>query len=146
MLDALKSLIVDLTGAPRVFAPQDQRVAAAALLAHVAAADGEIAEAERERIVALISERFSLDRTDTRELVRYAVQRDREAVDFEDFANLLARTVDEAGRRELVAMMWEMARADGVVHEFEESVIWRVADRLGVRDREAFAREANRGA
>jgi len=146
MLDALKSLIVELTGAPRVFGPQDQRVAAAALLAHVAAADGEIAQSERERIVALIMQRFDLDETGARELVRFAVQRDREAVDFEDFTNLLARTVDEAGRRELVAMMWDMARADGMIHEFEESVIWRVADKLGVRDRDAFAREVNRGA
>lgn len=146
MLDALKSLIAELTGAARVFGPQDHRVAAAALLAHVAAADGEIAGAERERIIALLMDRFGLDETGARDLVRFAVQRDREAVDFEDFTNLLARTVDEPGRRDVVAMMWDMARADGEIHEFEESVIWRVADKLGVRDREAFVREANRGA
>lgn len=142
MLDALKSLMAELTGAPRTFGPQDQRVAAAALLAHVAAADGEVAEQERERIIQLMMDRFDLDETGARALIRVAVQRDREAVDFEGFATLLARTVDEAGRRDIVAMMWDMARADGVVHEFEESVIWRVAGLLGVRDSDDFARQA----
>lgn len=146
MLDTLKSLIAEVTGAARVFGPQDHRVAAAALLAHVAAADGEIVDSEHDRILSLLMDRFGLNDADARDLVRFAVQRDREAVDFEDFTNLLARSVDEPGRREIVAMMWDMARADGEVHEFEESVIWRVADKLGVRDREAFAREASRGA
>jgi uncharacterized tellurite resistance protein B-like protein len=33
-------------------------------------------------------------------------------------------------------MMWEMAYADGRVSEFEENVMWRVSDLLGVSARE----------
>ena len=33
-------------------------------------------------------------------------------------------------------MMWELVYADGHVSEFEENVVWRAADLLGVSSRE----------
>jgi uncharacterized tellurite resistance protein B-like protein len=33
-------------------------------------------------------------------------------------------------------MMWELVYADGKVSEFEENVVWRAADLLGVSSRE----------
>ncbi|MBK9081401.1 MAG: TerB family tellurite resistance protein [Rhizobiales bacterium] len=145
MLTALKSLISDLSGpAGRRFDPRDQRVAAAVLLTHVIAVDGEVAPTERNRLLQLLMERFALDLASAESLVRTAIRRDREAVDFDEFTGLLTRTLDEEGRREIVAMMWDMARADGQVTEFEESAIWRVARLLGVLDPKSFAEEARR--
>jgi uncharacterized tellurite resistance protein B-like protein len=55
----------------------------------------------------------------------------------------LKRRFDEDGRRQVVGMLWDMAHADGTVHEFEENVVWRVAELLGVstRDRVELRRE-----
>ena len=36
-------------------------------------------------------------------------------------------------------MMWEIVYADGRVTEFEDNLIWRVADLLGVSSRERIA-------
>jgi hypothetical protein len=33
-------------------------------------------------------------------------------------------------------MMWKIAYADGSVNEFEDNIIWRVADLLGVSSRQ----------
>jgi uncharacterized tellurite resistance protein B-like protein len=33
-------------------------------------------------------------------------------------------------------MMWEIAYADGKVSEFEDNLIWRAADLLGISSRE----------
>jgi len=33
-------------------------------------------------------------------------------------------------------MLWEMAMADGVVHEFESNLVWRVSELLGVSARD----------
>jgi uncharacterized tellurite resistance protein B-like protein len=44
--------------------------------------------------------------------------------------------VDEAGRLRIVEMMWELAYADGAVTEFEDNVVWRAADLLGVSSRD----------
>ena len=33
-------------------------------------------------------------------------------------------------------MMWDVVFADGVVSEFEENVVWRIAELLGVSNRD----------
>jgi uncharacterized tellurite resistance protein B-like protein len=44
--------------------------------------------------------------------------------------------VDEQGRLRIVEMMWELVYADGQVSEFEDNVVWRAADLLGVSSRD----------
>ena len=63
MFDRLKSFFDDLTGAgqERGFAPDDYRVAAAALLIHMANADGHVAPQEQRRLRKILEERFELD-------------------------------------------------------------------------------------
>jgi uncharacterized tellurite resistance protein B-like protein len=46
------------------------------------------------------------------------------------------RTVDEAGRLRIVEMMWELVYADGTVSEFEDNVVWRASDLLGISSRD----------
>lgn len=145
MFSALKALVLG-DAAARRFGPQDLRVAAAVLLVHVIDVDGERTQAEGDRLLHLLMGRFALDETSARDLVALALKREAEAVDFNEFATTLTRALDEAGRRDVVAMMWDLARADGAVSEVEESAIWRVARLLGVLDPQGFAREAMRGA
>ena len=52
------------------------------------------------------------------------------------------RSVDEAGRLRIVEMMWELVYADGQVSEFEDNVVWRAADLLGVSSRDRIDLEA----
>ena len=46
------------------------------------------------------------------------------------------RSLDEDGRRKIVEMMWELVYVDGNVSEFEDNVVWRAADLLGVSSRD----------
>ena len=55
-----------------------------------------------------------------------------EAVDLYHFTSVIMRSVNEEGRFRIVEMMWELVYADGQVSEFEENVVWRAADLLGV--------------
>ena len=41
-----------------------------------------------------------------------------------------------SGRKRIIEMLWEMAMADGVVHEFESNLVWRVSELLGVSARD----------
>jgi uncharacterized tellurite resistance protein B-like protein len=139
MFDVLKNFIAEVTGtdAPsRNFGEEDYRLAAVALLVHVANADGKTDLAERRRLMTIIEERFGLDAKAAAELVTLAEQSDREAVDFYRFTSILKRALDDAGRQKIVEMMWDIAFADGVVHEFEENTIWRVAELLNVSNRD----------
>ena len=46
------------------------------------------------------------------------------------------RSVNEEGRLRIIEMMWELVFADGHVTEFEDNVVWRAADLLGISSRD----------
>ena len=140
MLGALKKLFSEIVGADEP-PPQgdERRLAAAALLVHVASVDGVIGESENARLLDLLQARFGLNAANARALAKAATQRDREAVDLYGFTRVLKQKLDEAERRDMIDMMWSLAYADGVAHEFEENVIWRAAELLGVSPRDRIA-------
>ncbi len=128
--------LVDGSKHPSRFAENDFRVAAAALLVHAAAIDGDMSQIERDKLHAVLKRRFDLDEAATDTLVGEATEAEQEAVDLYHFTSLINRSLDEDGRRRMVEMMWEIAYADGKVSEFEENLIWRAADLLGISSRE----------
>lgn len=139
MLETLKQFLADLTGEAKRqehFRDDDYRLAAAALLIHVCSVDGEMSGVERVKLHAVLRDRFGLDDGATAELIDAAVAADQEAVDLYHFTSLINRSLDEEGRRRVVEMMWELIYADGRVTEFEENVVWRASDLLGVSSRE----------
>ncbi|MEA2878027.1 MAG: hypothetical protein QOF14_3223 [Hyphomicrobiales bacterium] len=142
MLDSLKNFLSELTGGekhPDRFEQNDYRLAAAALLIHASTIDGNMTGSEREKLHALLKSRFALDDAATEELIDVSTLAENEAVDLYRFTSLINRTLDEAGRLGIVEMMWEMIFADGRVNEFEDNLMWRVADLLGVSSRDRIA-------
>lgn len=139
MFDSLKGFLAEITGGekhPSRFEDNDYRLAAAALLIHAAAIDGDMSQAERDKLHTVIKRRFALDDAATDELVEQATVAEHEAVDLYHFTRLINRSLDEAGRARIVEMMWQIIFADGNVSEFEDNLVWRAADLLGVSSRE----------
>jgi uncharacterized tellurite resistance protein B-like protein len=142
MLESLKNLISDLAGGakhPSRFENNDYRIAAAALMVHATTIDGEASPAEREKLRAVLKDRFQLDNAATDELIDAATQAEHEAVDLYRFTSLINRSVDEDTRRGIVEMMWEVIFVDGRATEFEDNLMWRAADLLGVSSRDRLA-------
>jgi uncharacterized tellurite resistance protein B-like protein len=121
---------------PSQFADDDYRLAAAALLVHAAAIDGEMSQSERDKLRAVIKQRFNLDDAATAELIEKATAAEHQAVDLYHFTHLLNRALDEEGRARVIEMMWEIVYADGQRDELEDNLLWRAADLLGVSPRE----------
>ena len=140
MLDGLRQFIADVVSptalADRAFDDTGYRLAATALLIHVISIDGEPSEAEKRKLHGLIESRFGLDRGAADHLIASATLVEGEAVDLYHFTSVIKRTVDEEGRLRIVEMMWELVYADGKVSEFEDNVVWRAADLLGVASRD----------
>jgi uncharacterized tellurite resistance protein B-like protein len=142
MLEEIKRLFAELSGGGKPeshFDADDYRVAAAALLVHVATLEGDLTGASRDKLRALLRSQFSLDDSLTDELIDTAVAADREAVDFYHFTHLLMRSLNEEGRLRVVEMLWEMVFVDGGVSEFEDNVMWRVADLLAISPHDRIA-------
>lgn len=135
MFDTLKSLFSDLAGKDEPKA-LDERLATAALLVHTIAVDGAVSDAERQSLVGALTRAFGLTRGEAEHLFEEARQRDAEAVDLYGFTSVLKRTLDPEGRERVIEMMWELVYSDGGVHEFEDNMVWRVAELLGVSARD----------
>jgi uncharacterized tellurite resistance protein B-like protein len=141
MLDSIRTFLRELTagsGQAR-FPADDHRLAAAALLIHAVSVDGDISPVERRRLHDVLQYRFTLDEAATAELIEAATLVDGEAVDLYGFTRLLNRALDAEGRLRIVEMLWELIYADGRVNEFEDNLVWRVADLLGVSARDRIS-------
>ena len=97
---------------------------------------GEPSAAEQRKLHSLIESRFRLDPGAADRLIASATLVEGEAVDLYRFTSVIMRSVNEAGRLRIVEMMWELVYADGQVIEFEDNVVWRAADLLGVSSRD----------
>jgi uncharacterized tellurite resistance protein B-like protein len=140
MLDALRHFIADVISPTahetRSFDDTGYRLAATALLIHVISLDGEPSEIEKRKLHSLLESRFGLDPGTADQLIAAATLVEGEAVDLYHFTSVIMRSVNEEGRLRIVEMMWELVYADGQVSEFEDNVVWRAADLLGVSSRD----------
>ncbi|PLX38342.1 MAG: hypothetical protein C0606_09025 [Hyphomicrobiales bacterium] len=142
MFDRLKSFFTELTqdrDADAAFAADDHRLAVAALLVHMIAVDGSVTGDEKDHLATILRARYGLSEAETKTLIEAARERDREAVDLYGFTSVLKRDLEEDDRRKVVEMMWDIAYADGQLHEFEDNTIWRVAELLGISSRDRIA-------
>jgi uncharacterized tellurite resistance protein B-like protein len=140
MLDKLRQFIADVvspnTHEQQAFDDTGYRLAATALLVHVISLDGEPSDVEKRKLHGLLESSFKLDAGTADQLIASATLVEGEAVDLYHFTSVIMRSVNEEGRLKIVEMMWELVYADGKVTEFEDNVVWRAADLLGVPSRD----------
>lgn len=146
MFEAFRDFFHSIAGAgsapPGRLGPDDPQVAAAALLYHVAAADGIVTAAELARLRSSVAAEFALDDEAAERILQAGREADLGAVDLYRFTSVLAARLDEARRVRFVELLWDMTYADGAVHELEDNTIWRVAELLGVSTRERMLMKA----
>jgi uncharacterized tellurite resistance protein B-like protein len=139
MLQAFRNFVAEIVDGgkhPSQFAENDYRLAAVALLVHAATIDGDMSPSERDKLHAVVKQRFGLDEAAADELIDKATQAEHESVDLYHFTSLLNRVLDEEGRTRIIEMMWEIVYADGRRGELEDNLLWRAADLLGVSQRQ----------
>ena len=145
MFEVIRNFLSELgeTEEPEKMVHSQKRLAEAALMYHVIAVDGIVRDEERSRMAEVLSEHFSLDESGTELLAEDARDAENEAIDLYQFTSILKNSLEEEERVKIIENLWEMVFADGVVHELEDNVVWRVSELLGVdtRDRMALKRK-----
>jgi uncharacterized tellurite resistance protein B-like protein len=121
------------------FRADELQLAQAALMFHVVAADGIVTDDEKNRLSALLAQKFGLAGDDTRKLIEEARTADNEAVDLYTFTRTLKRELDSEAKIAIIRELWQMVYADGQVHEFEDNIVWRIAELLDVEARDRIA-------
>ena len=138
MFDIIRKFVSDLNAAeePKEFVHSRMELAEAALMYHVIAVDGVIRDEERKRMADVLASHFNLSEEETKDLALEARDAEHEAVDIYKFTSVLTHSLDEVDRIQIVENLWEMVFADGVLHELEDNVVWRIAELLGVSSRD----------
>ncbi len=137
MFDIIKKFVADLSEAeePEIFINDKLQLAEAALMYHVIAVDGVIRDEEKTRMAELLSQQFDLSEEETKKLADDAKIAEHEAIDLYKFTSVLKRALNEEERIKIIEHLWEMVFADGVLHELEDNVVWRISELLAVESR-----------
>ena len=138
MLDRLQAFFQSvMQDRPKsVFAPDDPRIAVAALCLQVMEADGVVRDSERAKLREILKQQYDLDGTELDDLIAAGQSAESEAVDYYRFTTELKRQLNEDQRQQLVGLLWDIVYADGTRSEMEDHAIGRVPDLLGVSGRE----------
>ena len=142
MIDRLISFLRDIPGTSGRSAPVDRddpKIAAAALMVHVMDADGVRLDAEKTMLLEALAETYGVEGSALDTLFSAGEKADQEAIDLYAFTSVLKRHLDETARTGFIELMWDVVYADGVVHELEDNIVWRVAELIGVDARDRIA-------
>jgi uncharacterized tellurite resistance protein B-like protein len=108
------------------------RLATAAVLLDIAYADGSFTPAEGENVEVYLQRTFSLGADDARELVEAAGEIRARTIDHFDMTNYIRKNVSLPERIEIVKTMWRTAYADGKLTDYENYLVRKLADLLGL--------------
>lgn len=118
---------------------QRLQLAAGAVLVEAASLDGQVDQAERRRITQVLVEHFKLSAAEADALFEQARQAADQAVELAGFARTIKDGFDAGDRVRLIEMLWEVAYADGHLHEYEANLVRRIAGLIHVPDQDAGA-------
>ncbi len=108
------------------------RLATAVLMLDVARADHVFEESEFDRVLNLIESHFDLTPEEAAQLVNLASDRAEELISVHEFTQLLHEHLDEDEKAHIIALLWQIAYADGRLDKYEDSLVLKISDLLYV--------------
>lgn len=134
MLESLKSLLdLPQKGHERLTELKPEpRVAVCAILLEVARSDGDFAPSERETIVALLRQAYSLSLDEVEELIELTETERKRHPDLWAFANAIGRAYTPEEKLELLVMVWQVVFADQVLDAHEDMFVRQLQPMLAV--------------
>lgn len=108
------------------------RMATAVLLIDVARADHVFEESEYDRVLQLIESHFALTPEQAGELFNAAGEEADDMVSLYEFTQLLNKNLSDDEKARIIALLWQVAYADGQLDKYEDSLVLKISDLLYV--------------
>jgi len=108
------------------------RLATAAVLLEIGYADGTLSPAEGEDLAEYLKRTFALGPEMAQELIRAADEIRARTIDHFALTNFIRHNATLQERIEIVKMMWRIAFADGRLTDYENYLVRKLADLLGL--------------
>ena len=135
MFDKLKTFFDDKADISEVnFEPE--KVATVALLISTAKYDGAFDAVERDEIMSLIKNYFSLSSDDSNKLFKAAEIIEDEANDLQQFTRTLNLILNDEEKLKIIELIWKIVMADGVIDSYEENLVRRLSGLLYLQDKD----------
>lgn len=143
MLNRIKQMLDRVAGEPAArpasHAHDELHIAACALLVEAATLDGDFTGDERAAIGTILRRHLGLSDEEAGTLLEEAEARHGEANQLLAFTRAIKNEYSPEERVEIIEMLWEVAYADGVLHDYEANLLRRIGGLIYVSDRERGA-------
>ena len=132
MINQLKRMWAKAAKSPAPTKRHDVSLAVAALMVEIMRLDDRLEDAEHSQIVLSLEQRFGLSESEIHTLVERAKREADEALDMHQFTSVVVKGFSTEERIDILTELWLVAMADGHVDPYEEQLIRRIADLLGL--------------
>ena len=117
----------------------EKQAAATALLVEAAMMDGAFDAAERAVIAAICESHFELSALEAEELILEAEASIAANPSLQRYTQAVKEHFSHDERVEIIEMLWQVAYADGKLHDYESNLLRRVGGLIYVSDKERGA-------
>jgi len=118
-------------------------IACSVLLCEVMLADGHLDNAEQQQLNDIISSQFQLTHDEVTEIIKHSLLLCENATDFYQFTSKINESYSLEQRVKMLALLWQVAYADGELASIEEHIIRKIADLLHLRHSEYIETKLN---
>jgi uncharacterized tellurite resistance protein B-like protein len=119
--------------------PEEKHLAAAVLMVEAALLDEQFDAAERDKVGEIIRRHFGATEAEAQALIEAAEAVHDGASGLVRYTRVIKERFSPEERVEVIEMLWEVAYADGVLHDYEANLLRRVAGLIYVSDRDRGA-------
>jgi len=132
MIQKLKQMWKKAADSPVDDRQNEVSLAVAALMVEVMRMDGQLQDTERNEIIKRLQVRFALTSSDVEALIKQATEKVEQALDMHQFTSVVVKGFSTDERLHILTELWAVALADGHVDPYEEQIIRRMADLMGL--------------
>ncbi|ASP46332.1 TerB family tellurite resistance protein [Cognaticolwellia beringensis] len=118
-------------------------IACSVLLCEVMLADGQLDDAEKQKLNHIIVSQFQLSKSEVTEIIKHSLVLCENATDFYQFTSKINENYSLEQRIKMLELLWQMAYADGELASIEEHIIRKIADLLHLRHSEYIQTKLN---
>jgi uncharacterized tellurite resistance protein B-like protein len=111
------------------------RLATPAVLLEIGYADGTFTPDEGNDLAGYLQRAFSLETDEAAELIEAAAEIRASTIDHFALTNFIRKSASLEERIEIVKTMWRMVYSDGRLDEYENYLVRKLADLLGLEHR-----------
>ncbi len=118
------------------FEPTELQIAVSKILVRTAKIDDEFHILEEQKILELLNKYFSLSDEDSKNLMELGISEEKSATDLYAYTNTIKKSMELSERKKIIEMMWQIIITDDNFDPYENNLVWRVAELIGISTRE----------